>query len=247
MLEVGNTLEHFEMKDAFVDAWGVANKVSDLLLERMGREVCCAPFEPPEVAVIEEQTKGFTTRDKVLYAPQNAQVFFTMDGCWTLIDRFHNDFERYDFLSKFLDGVLKEWEAVNIVMGMLLGFKYDRNGNIDSSSVSQEWWGEYLEHPPNFENNLELREKVESMLASEMDEDKYESLEDFIEVLYGKAGYIAKKKNRDEEFDCRATAVKLIYDRGFLNKFQKIPAVEEMSRIRQEAIDEEKSRQRFIY
>lgn len=27
------------MGDAFVDAWSVANKVSDLLLERMGREV----------------------------------------------------------------------------------------------------------------------------------------------------------------------------------------------------------------
>lgn len=32
-------LVQVDMGDAFVDAWSVANKVSDLLLERMGREV----------------------------------------------------------------------------------------------------------------------------------------------------------------------------------------------------------------
>lgn len=36
-----------DMGDAFVDAWSVANKVSDLLLERMGREVSSRPHDGP--------------------------------------------------------------------------------------------------------------------------------------------------------------------------------------------------------
>jgi hypothetical protein len=40
MLEVGTTLESFDMADAFVSGWDVANKVSDLLMVRLDRELC---------------------------------------------------------------------------------------------------------------------------------------------------------------------------------------------------------------
>ena len=43
MINVGTGLESVKMGDAFVNAWDVANKVSDLLMIKMDRELCdCA-------------------------------------------------------------------------------------------------------------------------------------------------------------------------------------------------------------
>ena len=43
MMNVGTGLETVNMGDAFVNAWDVANKVSDLLMVKMDRELCdCA-------------------------------------------------------------------------------------------------------------------------------------------------------------------------------------------------------------
>lgn len=43
LMNVGSAFEDFNMRDAFVGPWDVANKVSDLLMVRMNRELCACP------------------------------------------------------------------------------------------------------------------------------------------------------------------------------------------------------------
>lgn len=47
MLDVGSAMEKFDMGDAFVGAWDIANLVSDFLMERMGAETSGCSTKAP--------------------------------------------------------------------------------------------------------------------------------------------------------------------------------------------------------
>jgi hypothetical protein len=126
---VGSELEEMDMGDAFVDAWSVANKVSDLLLSRMGREVCCSPVEltqeqeammdgvkEPAAAV---QAKG----GPQLLVPEMPPYFFGMEEVLEATERYLDEFNRFDFIRKFLEGQDDMWKEANLVMAILLGFR----------------------------------------------------------------------------------------------------------------------------
>lgn len=135
--------------------------MSDLLLARMGREVCCTPPEltPDEVVLMtegrspsgasvlepEEEAPAGAVIDALsvleaagaapaapsqradtppLLNPQMPPPFFTMDALHEAAERYLDEFARFDFMRKFLDGHDGAWEQANLVMAIVLGFKY---------------------------------------------------------------------------------------------------------------------------
>jgi len=161
LLTVGTELEEADMGDAFVDAWTVANMVSDLLLARMGREVCCAApeFSPDQQVLMTEgrssspapATEEYGEADatkavdaltlleaagaaapapsqradtRPLLNPQMPPAFFTMDALHDAAEAYLDEFARFDFMRKFLEGGHEgAWDQANIIMALLLGFR----------------------------------------------------------------------------------------------------------------------------
>lgn len=118
LMQVGAALEQFDMDNAFVNAWDVANRVADFLIVRMDRELCeCA-------GDLSGYIDGRPTEVKI---PLNSQ-YLDPDG-WTatavagtrsvedeLQDKIratkirnavrllHSEFARLKFLREFLEG-----------------------------------------------------------------------------------------------------------------------------------------------
>jgi hypothetical protein len=85
LMETGYGLESFDMEDAFVNAWDIANKVSDFLLLRMGRETCDCAGDLSTFAESKE-----IDIDYVLFKSN--------------VISFKSEFARYKLLKTFLDG-----------------------------------------------------------------------------------------------------------------------------------------------
>ena len=136
LLRVGGALETLDMKEAFVGPWDVANKVADLLMFRMGRELCSCT----------EDLSKFTEDDisRSSYNPKNA-VFVVFDGGFTKTSNFssksaivsadcmksnlenlYNEFQRYTFLRDFADGDIS-WSEVHPVIAACLGFRAEND------------------------------------------------------------------------------------------------------------------------
>lgn len=106
LLIIGAELENFDMADAYVNGWDVANKVSDLLMLRMERELCsCAgDFGRPE--------EGMT------------QTMQTMQECMLDVqDTLKSEFKRYKWLQEFLD---KEqgWLGAEVAFLLTVGYRF---------------------------------------------------------------------------------------------------------------------------
>jgi len=70
---------------------------------------------------------------------------------------------------------------------MALG-RFDEFGSLVTEDVDEEWSDHF--YPPNFENNMELRDRLEEILLRDVDDDpdKMRSLEEFVEVC--SVGYL---------------------------------------------------------
>lgn len=280
LLHVGTELEDMDMGDAFVDAWMVANKVSDLLLMRMGREVCC-----PEPEFTDEQrvlmTEGRGEREIMasgllgrgapgskatlgggsggssllkdkdvpqLLNPQAPPAFFTLDAVLRSAEQYVDEFARFDFIRKFLDGHDEAWVEANIIMAIILGYKFDEWGNTNLEDVHERF--RELAFPPDFRGNEEMRAMLDAILREDEDEDKMKGLEEFLEVMVGKAYYHQSDKDDNEDFACRATLIKWIYEYDFVNDWPRLPTVQALLEVkaRIDAKQEEnKPPQRFLY
>lgn len=146
-----------------------------------------------------------------LLNPQMPPAFFTMDALHEAAERYLDEFARFDFMRKFLDGHDGAWEQANLVMAIILGFKYVGVVGarclvlwicVDFGSTpkptnqpmhSFDEWGNvdasglharfrHLPYPPDFQGNPELSALLEAILAEDEDEDKQKGLEEFLEV-----------------------------------------------------------------
>ena len=288
LLQVGTELEDTDMGDAFVDAWTVANKVSDLLLVRMGREVCC-----PEPEFTEEQrllmtegrgeheirASGLLGRGRAgsssgggggagvasvggsvggssllkdapqLLNPQAPPAFFTLEAVHQAAEQYLDEFARFDFIRKFMDGQDEEaWVEANLVMAIILGYRFDEWGNVDTEGVNERF--AHLAFPPDFRGNADMQAALDAILREDEDEDKMQGLEEFLEVMVGKAYYHQMDKGDNPDFACRATLIKWIYEYDFVNEWPNLPTVqavlETKARI-QAKQDESKPPPRFLY
>eukprot|EP00952_Eustigmatos_sp_NYUAD-ZCMA_P007049 30039-Eustigmatos_ZCMA.PRE.1 len=55
--------------------------------------------------------------------------FFTLDNMVQAADRFLDEFNRFDFVRRFLEGHDGTWTEANVAMAILLGFRYDWSGH----------------------------------------------------------------------------------------------------------------------
>ncbi|KAJ1422457.1 hypothetical protein B484DRAFT_452362 [Ochromonadaceae sp. CCMP2298] len=163
MLEVGTTLESFEMADAFVSGWDVANKVSDLLMVRLDRELCACMGD---MSSFVEESNTLNAQDKEraqvtqvqtvrpMLVPDQvgpAQVSVPLQiptGSLFLQDKITlesayrvrnaqrllcSEFARYRLLVQFMDGEIG-WDEMHVVVGLVLGFRLESTSDGDDGS-----------------------------------------------------------------------------------------------------------------
>jgi hypothetical protein len=139
LLRMGGALESLDMKEAFVGPWDVANKVADLLMFRMGRELCSCT----------EDLSKFTEDDSSSTGnkPKGA-IFIVFDGGSTKtpdfcrrsavvsaeymksnLENLSNEFQRYIFLRDFAEGD-RSWSEVHPVIAACLGFRAENENDV---------------------------------------------------------------------------------------------------------------------
>lgn len=193
LMEVGTQLEGADFEDAFVNCWDVANKVSDLLMVRMDRELCACMGDMSSFA--------------------NAKIPSSLKET---MDSLSSEFERYVFLQKFLDVDLP-LESIQPVMAVCLGFR----DHPDSSSTKQDealaplgWEG--LAKTPNFADVDDS--SVDLKLQEDLPEDPG-GVDIFVETLIGLEHYKLMKRSTQAHVQRRILIVKWLYAQSFINDF----------------------------
>lgn len=92
LIDIGTNLESFNMEDAFVNAWDVANKVSDLLMNRMRMETSPCAGDMTELINKYESQLG------------NSLLPLSID-LNKMTKALNSKFARYCFMREFLEGL----------------------------------------------------------------------------------------------------------------------------------------------
>jgi len=184
-----------------------------------------------------------------LLNPQAPPAFFTLEAVHQAAEQYVDEFARFDFIRKFLDGHDEAWAEANLIMAIILGFRFDEWGNADLEGVNERFRS--LAFPPDFRGNEEMRAALDAILREDEDEDKMKGLEEFLEVMVGKAYFHQMDKGDNPDFACRSTLIKWIYEYDFVNEWPNLPSVQAVLGVkaRIEAKQEEGSKPptRFLY
>jgi hypothetical protein len=204
VMDVGTGLESFDMGDAFVGAWDVANVVSDFMIAYMGLETAACSFKLPE---------GLTDTAAAAVA-----VTFTADEAQALSFALDGEFERYRWLGKFMEELVG-WEEANRIMAISIGYMpaAESGGALDDSAVADVWRSRGTAGAPDFSTELSVLAIAEAQLPQHPDDQ--EAMEDFLEVVYGEEAKKMADANTDadsEEYRRRAVVFKWLYNNDFL-------------------------------
>lgn len=116
LMQVGASLEQFDMDNAFVNAWDVANRVADFLIVRMDRELCeCAgdlsgyiDKGPTEVKIPMNSQyldpDGWTAAAGTSFVEDELQNKIRATRIQNAVRLLHSEFARLKFLREFLEG-----------------------------------------------------------------------------------------------------------------------------------------------
>lgn len=106
MMDVGTSLESFDMEKAFVNPWDVANKVADFLMFRMNRELCDCSGDVASLCIhpLDEDviSVSVSNRQSIFQAMPPAVV--NIDTMQLFSRNLRTEFSRYTFLRDFLEG-----------------------------------------------------------------------------------------------------------------------------------------------
>lgn len=118
LMQVGTYLESFDMDNAFVNAWDIANKVSDLLMIRLKRELCSCSGDLQEFIEDSNNLVKNTLNDipiskntiptNEFYLNNERIVYKAMINIKSIksISRLlTSEFARFKLLTEFLDGI----------------------------------------------------------------------------------------------------------------------------------------------
>jgi len=96
LMDIGTSLETFDMEDAFVNGWDVANKVSDLLILRMGKETAsCAG----DMAPFKQISDKIDFDSRLLLSIRSNKALMSKISL-----NFSSTFKRFGFLRDILEG-----------------------------------------------------------------------------------------------------------------------------------------------
>ncbi|GJQ15553.1 hypothetical protein GpartN1_g7344.t1 [Galdieria partita] len=194
VLELSLELENVDFKDAFVDSFTVANKVAELLMEKL----------------LESGNKDSATGSISLQRP----TIPTQEDVQLVVRAMSSGFERYQFLSKILDETIPD-STVHAAVLVCLGYQLDtERGEWQPKTVDKETRRSLEELCSNFDflqNELGL-----SFLEQQLprNEDTRKDLEDFINQLAGDFYAEHCRKVGYQVFLRRAIVVKWLYSIG---------------------------------
>ena len=163
LMEIGTGLEKISFcdptGDAYVNAWEVANKASDLLMLRLDRELCNCMGDMS----IFNNSDSKTSNDIQISSKRLSEVSSSL----SLV------FDRYKWMGSFLDGDHDD-TAVMAVLALVLGFREDsmKAGNIVyERDVGAYGWQQICESD-GIPNLLDTEnEKIAERLAADIPED----------------------------------------------------------------------------
>jgi hypothetical protein len=116
LMRIGIGLESFDMSEAYVNGWDVANKLSDLIMLKLDREVCsCGLRGPP----LEQSRSSMETFMSLKERMQSTELNLV------------TEFNRYKHLQEFLDREVS-WNDMSYTVAIVLGYRMDRAEGSDS-------------------------------------------------------------------------------------------------------------------
>jgi hypothetical protein len=149
LLLIGTKLESFDLSDAFVNSWDIANKTADLLMLRMDRELCaCSDFNRDDQGIGKIERDRDNNTNKIIIGTQTEKDMIDI-GMGVLksshevneaIVNLKSEFNRYKFLQEFLDREIS-WEEMNIPVAVVLGFRMNSDGQFlrDNNLTPYRW------------------------------------------------------------------------------------------------------------
>jgi len=221
LMRVGTVLESFDMGDAFVNAWDVANKVSDLLMVRMDRELCSCAGDMS--AYSNTQPKDLDDKLNLMNNPSTGDLLTNaippIQLSSAVLQREAVDlrptFERYLFLREFLEGDVY-WDRMHIAIALVLGFRTHNNEDrvVHNASLAPHGW-ESLVSVPSFSDGTD--DLVTSRLTEDLPED-VGAMDIMMESVAGIEGYKMLKKEAitDQDVERRLLVTQWMYVNGFL-------------------------------
>lgn len=208
ILDVGTNMEKFDMGDAFVGPWDIANLVSDFLMEKMGAETSgCSTKAPTSSSSTESDSTELDNAESensesdiavatatAADAAYGSTFRLTTGMVRNMQTDLSSDFARYRFLVDFMQGEAS-WEEVNAIMAVYQGYRAeDENatGGADTGGEGEgalpgvrRGWARAF--PGRFPPDLKTAEGLVQALEADFpeDPDMLEGLEVIVEQVYG--------------------------------------------------------------
>ncbi|CAM9980759.1 unnamed protein product [Ectocarpus fasciculatus] len=168
VLDIGSAMEQYDMGDAFVGAWDIANLVSDFLMEKMGAETSGCSAKAPKTLPSAGSDAFRLTSNKV----EQMQADLT------------SDFARYRFLLDLMEGNT-DWEQANTIMAVYQGYAAEGEEEEGGRPGVRRGWSAVFPGatPPDLSS---AEGWVEALQADFPDDpDLLDGLEVIVETVYG--------------------------------------------------------------
>ncbi|CAN0521039.1 unnamed protein product [Ectocarpus sp. 8 AP-2014] len=168
VLDIGSAMEQFDMGDAFVGAWDIANLVSDFLMEKMGAETSGCSAKAPKTLPSAGSDAFRLTSDKA----EQMQADLT------------SDFARYRFLLDLMEGNT-DWEQANTIMAVYQGYPVEGEEEEGGRPGVRQGWSAAFPGatPPDLSSAEGLVEALQADFPD--DPDLLDGLEVIVETVYG--------------------------------------------------------------
>jgi hypothetical protein len=134
---IGSALESFDMGDAFVGPWDVANKASDLLMFRMGRELCSCTEDLSMFSSTNSSAKPTDAVFMLFDAKSESAIHVSVDEIKSATENLRTEFRRYTFLRNFADGDAP-WSDVHPVIALCLGFRTENDSVVQNQILAPQ-------------------------------------------------------------------------------------------------------------
>ena len=225
LMNVGNTLENVDISESFVNAWDIGNKVSDLLMVRLDRELCSCAGNMDGYKVDHDESINIdkieyvgipagTIPSKRVVVPCIPTASININTFNDVVENYKSMFVRYNFMREFLDGEL-ELSSIQYIIAIVLGFRaYDDSVRQDPH-VAAYGWDELTSIPYVVDVDNDV---LTARLRHDIPEED-EATDSMMESLVGIEMYkLYKSDLSDTEKQHRILLCKWIYTHGFINE-----------------------------
>lgn len=212
LMAIGTELESVDLDKAFVNAFDIANKASDLLMIRMDRELCeCAgdmsSFKNNDYVNVKLSSSSSSTKPMPIININKNKIV-------KLSQKLSSEFPRYQLLREFLDDDDDvTWDDVHVIIALVLGFRVN---NIDNSFKQNNdyapiGWDD-LDNVPDLSHHDSF---IQDRLSRDMP-DEEEAVDIVIETIIGAEMLKIMKANAKDNTLRKILISKWLYVHGFL-------------------------------